>query len=156
MAKVAITVRGKRYLVNCTDGQEERLSALVGRFDSRVKEIVEHVGPIADDQLYLTAAISLINEVEEKADREIESFRALQSQTAPQAEKREIDQAELDAIEQSAVKVLHETAAKIEILADRLDDISGVRRGLQQPKLKTRPTENYNRRANRSRPPPRR
>lgn len=65
MAKAEITVNSQRYSVACADGQEQRLVALAGLLDDRVRRIASHVGDIGEARLLLLAGLALLDEMQD-------------------------------------------------------------------------------------------
>lgn len=110
MAKADISINGKRYMVSCEDGQENKLLRLSERFDSRVGEMSAALGDIGTERLFLAAALSIIDELEEaetlKADLEAES------------------ETRLAALENTTMKALVEAAERIERMSGRVEDAS--------------------------------
>ena len=108
MAKADISVNDKRYLVACEDGQEERLRMLAERFDKRVGDMHSAMGDIGTERLFLAAALSLIDELEDAEKR-----------NGVDALERRIDQ-----IEDAAVKALIDAAQRIDRIASKVDQAS--------------------------------
>jgi len=76
MAKVNITVNGRRYALGCDDGEEERLNVLGQKLDKRIKDLANQFGQIGDLRLLVMAGITMMDEledtdslVEQKAER---------------------------------------------------------------------------------------
>ena len=110
MAKADISINGKRYLVACEDGQEDRLRHLASHFDSRVGEMSNALGDIGTERLFLAAALSLIDELED--------VRTRSSSTAAEAESR------LNTLEHAAMTALISAAERIERMSVRVEDAS--------------------------------
>ena len=108
MAKADISVNGKRYLVACEDGQENRLHQLADRFDQRVTGMAGVMGDIGAERLFLAAALSLIDELED---------------TERQTGLSHLDQ-RISTIENSAVQALLEAAERIERISGRVERAS--------------------------------
>ena len=120
MAKVNITVNGRRYALGCDDGEEERLLVLGQKLDNRVKELANQFGQIGDLRLLVMAGITMMDEledtdnlVEQKAERLAADIRRA-SEDAVKASHREKSEA-LDA--------LMNTAERIEALATKIADV---------------------------------
>lgn len=96
MSKADIDVNGKRYSVACAPGQEDRLSKLGKKLDSRVRHIAGAVGNIGEERLLLVAALALLDELGGAAP-------------AP------------DEVESKAAAALADAAARIDAIASRLD-----------------------------------
>lgn len=108
MAKAELTIAGKRYALSCAPGQEARLEELGARFDARVKELVEALGDLGPERLFLAAGLSLIDE--------------LDSQDSKNGNKALDDR--IRGLEHRAASMLTEAAAKIEALSKRVDEAS--------------------------------
>lgn len=98
MAKADIRIRGRRYSIACTPGQEMRVQRLAEQLDARLASISSAVGDIGDDRLLLIAALALMDELD--AAR----------QAAPDT-----------AADQRAATLVAAMAAKVEALAARLE-----------------------------------
>jgi cell division protein ZapA len=71
MAQVSIRINGRSYDIACEDGQEERLHALAGYVDERVKEIADAVGQIGEQRLLVMTSLLIADELgtaQEKID----------------------------------------------------------------------------------------
>jgi len=117
MAKVNITVNGRRYALGCDDGEEERLLVLGQKLDSRIKELANQFGQIGDLRLLVMAGITMMDEledtdsfVEQKAERLASDVRKA-SEDAVKAARRQ---------EKEAVSSLLEAAGRIEKIAGKL------------------------------------
>lgn len=108
MAKADITINGKKYLVSCDDGQESRLRQLADRFDNRVTEMFSALGDIGTERLFLAAALSIIDELEDTERR-----------TGADLLDERISQ-----IENAAIKALVDAAERIERLSGRVESVS--------------------------------
>ena len=108
MAKADISINGKRYLVACDDGQEDRLRHLASHFDSRVGDMSAALGDIGTERLFLAAALSIIDELED--------VKTQSSSTAAEAETR------LHALEDAAMNALINAADRIERMSGRVED----------------------------------
>jgi cell division protein ZapA (FtsZ GTPase activity inhibitor) len=64
MSKVAITIYGREYFVNCDPGDEERLNEVVKIVETRVRKIAERAGPtITDHRLFMLSCLGLADEL---------------------------------------------------------------------------------------------
>ncbi len=64
MSKADITINGRRYSIACAPGREERLGALAGQLNVRIKLIASAVGDIGEERLLLIAALALLDEID--------------------------------------------------------------------------------------------
>ncbi len=117
MAKVNITVNGRRYALGCDDGEEERLQVLGQKLDNRIKELANQFGQIGDLRLLVMMGLTMLDEledtdslVEQKAERLAADVRRA-SEDAVSAARRS---------ETSAADSLAEAAERIERLAAML------------------------------------
>ncbi len=118
MAKVNITVNGRRYALGCDDGEEERLLVLGQKFDNRIKELANQFGQIGDLRLLVMAGITMMDEledtdslVEQKAERLAADVRRASEDAVSAAKKREAE----------ASRSLLEAAKRIDNLANKLN-----------------------------------
>ena len=65
MAKVSISVNGRRYALGCEDGEEERLARLGQKLDDRVNSMADQFGQIGDLRLMVIAGITMLDELED-------------------------------------------------------------------------------------------
>lgn len=118
MAKVSITVNGRKYALGCDDGEQDHLLMLGDKLDKRVQMLANQFGQIGDLRLMLMAGITLLDELEDTGS-EVESqaeelaadIRRAGEEALNMARKREV----------SAADSLLEAAQRIERLATRLD-----------------------------------
>lgn len=117
MAKVSITINGRRYALGCDDGEEERLQVLGAKLDNKVKELANQFGQIGDLSLLVMVGITMMDEledsdnlVEQKAERLAADVRRASEDAVKAARKNET----------SATKSLNDAAKRIEAIADRL------------------------------------
>ncbi len=117
MAKVNITVNGRRYALGCDDGEEDRLMVLGQKLDKRIKDLANQFGQIGDLRLLVMAGITMMDEledtdqlVEQKAERLASDVRKA-SEDAVSAARRQQEQ---------AASGLVEAAERIERLAEKL------------------------------------
>lgn len=108
MAKAELQIAGKRYALSCAPDQEGRLEELGGRFDQRVKELIEALGDLGPERLFLAAGISLLDELDAQASAT--GTKALDDR--------------IRSLEQRAAATLSEAAARIEAISRRVDEAS--------------------------------
>ncbi|KAF0092773.1 MAG: hypothetical protein FD128_2800, partial [Hyphomonadaceae bacterium] len=65
MSNVQIDINGRQYGVGCEDGQEDHIGRLARHFDNHVKTLVQSVGQIGEQRLFLMAALLLADETHE-------------------------------------------------------------------------------------------
>jgi cell division protein ZapA len=100
MAKADISIRGRSFSIACASGQENRIQRLAEQLDQRVREIAGAVGDIGDERLLLITALALLDELD-SARRGVSA--------RPETDAR-------------AVEILLAMAARVEALADRLEN----------------------------------
>jgi len=117
MAKVNITVNGRRYALGCDDGEEDRLMVLGAKLDKRIKDLANQFGQIGDLRLLVMAGITMMDEledtdqlVEQKAERLASDVRKASEDAVKAARKHQ----------NQAVKGITEAAERIERLAEKL------------------------------------
>jgi cell division protein ZapA len=108
VAKAELSIAGKRYALSCAPGQEARLEELGARFDQRVKELINALGDLGAERLFLAAGLSLLDE--------------LDAQAAGNGTKALDDR--IRGLEQKAATMLTDAAARIESLSRRVDEAS--------------------------------
>ncbi|NNE56953.1 MAG: cell division protein ZapA [Hellea sp.] len=118
MAKVNITINGRRYALGCDDGEEERLSVLGQKLDNRIKDLANQFGQIGDLRLLVMAGITMMDEledtdnlVEQKAERLAADVRRA-SEDAVNAARRQ---------QSEASKTLLGAAKRIQSIANKID-----------------------------------
>ncbi|MDO1557994.1 cell division protein ZapA [Brevundimonas sp. 2R-24] len=79
MATVSVQVNGRTYPVGCADGQEQRVTALAGRFDAEVRKVAAEVGQVGEIRLFLMAALILADQLAEADARVLNATAALPS-----------------------------------------------------------------------------
>lgn len=107
-AKAELLIAGKRYALSCAPGQEARLEELGARFDARVQELIEALGDLGPERLFLAAGLSLLDELD--AEAAATGTKALDDRIA--------------GLERRAATVLNEAVARIEAISKRVDEAS--------------------------------
>lgn len=69
MARVEITIRGRRHDLVCDDGQEDHLRHLAAQLDERVALLEERVGTLTETRLLVLAGLTLVDELSEAQRR---------------------------------------------------------------------------------------
>ncbi|MBN34695.1 MAG: cell division protein ZapA [Rhodospirillaceae bacterium] len=100
MAQVTVQINGRGYQVACGVGEEERIAGLAAFVDTKVQELVGALGNVGDQRLLVMASLLLADELWELRE-------GAKSSTGP-----------APAANDGA------TAASIEALADRLDQLA--------------------------------
>ena len=119
MAKVSLTINGRKYSLGCEDGEEDRLDRLGQKLDERVAQMANQFGLIGDLRLLVMAGITMLDELEDvttSVDEQVETRLG---------KAREDSEAAMRAAEQNEAKAadsLLDAAARIERLAERLAD----------------------------------
>jgi cell division protein ZapA len=119
MAKVSISINGRKFALGCDEGEEDRLLMLGDKLDKRVKGLADQFGQIGDLRLLLMAGITLMDELEDAGSHVDVQAEALAA---------DIRRASEDAIdianqkEASAADSLIKAAESIEKLAERLSE----------------------------------
>ena len=63
MATVAITINGRKYTVNCDDGNEDHVCRLANYVDGKVSELAESLGRVAEAQSLVMASLLVADEL---------------------------------------------------------------------------------------------
>jgi cell division protein ZapA len=63
MAQVNVTVNGRSYTLGCDDGEEEHVLQLSRYIDTRLAELVAHVGQVGEARLLLMVSLLLSDEL---------------------------------------------------------------------------------------------
>ena len=63
MAQVTLTIHGQTYQIACEDGEEDRLRELAAYVDSKMQELAQTVGRMADSRMFLLASLLLADEL---------------------------------------------------------------------------------------------
>lgn len=108
MSKAELTIAGRRYVLGCAPGQEERLQELGRRFDARVQDLVDALGDIGPERLFLAAGLSLLDDLDSHPEG---------------ADARQLDE-RIRGLEARAATLLTEAAARIEAISSRIDRAS--------------------------------
>lgn len=108
MAQVSIRINGRSYDIACDDGQEDRIHALAGYVDERVKEISEAVGQIGEQRLLVMTSLLIADELDTARDQ-LENRQAAPEPGSLSAE-------ESDALADN----LESMAARVEKIAGKL------------------------------------
>lgn len=117
MAKVSISVNGRKYALGCDEGEQDHLLMLGDKLDKRIQMLANQFGQIGDLRLMLMAGITLMDElqdagsaVETQAEDLAADIRRAGEEALNMARQKEV----------SAADSLIEAAQRIEKLASRL------------------------------------
>lgn len=117
MAKVSISVNGRKYALGCDDGEEDRLERLGRQLDERVTQLADQFGQIGDVRLLVMAGITMLDELDDAdglAEKKAESLAA----DVRRASEEAMDEARSG--QALAANSLLEAARRIETLYDKL------------------------------------
>lgn len=109
MAQVSIRINGRSYDIACDDGQEDRINALAGYVNERVKEIAEAVGQIGEQRLLVMASLLIADELGNTQEK-------LENGTQQSAQVTGLSDAESDALADN----IETMAARVEAIAEKL------------------------------------
>lgn len=73
MSKVAIKLYNREYIVNCDEGEEDRLRELVKQIESKMQAVADRVGNTTEPRLLVLTCLSLADELLEVRRRAEES-----------------------------------------------------------------------------------
>ena len=114
MATVNVEVNGRTYVVGCEDGQEEHVKGLARQFDKQVQEVGQQVGSVGELRLFLLAALTTadeLNDIRSRLDRLTSASGCGMLRPPPDNSAR---------FEQRAAAALEEAARRVEALAERV------------------------------------
>ena len=109
MAQVSIRINGRSYDIACDDGQEDRIHALAGYVNDRVKEIADAVGQIGEQRLLVMTSLLIADELGSAQEK-------LENGAVQQPQSLGLTDAESDALAENFESI----AARIETIADKL------------------------------------
>ena len=66
MARVPVTVNGRRYDIGCDDGQENDVRRLAADLDRRVASMAASVGQVGDSRLLVMTGLLMAHELEQR------------------------------------------------------------------------------------------
>lgn len=110
MGQVSVTLNGRSYRLECSEGEESHLTELAEYLGSHVDEMRRKFGQVGDDRLILMASLVVTDELWELR-RELENLRAAL------AEARR----DKSASEENAKSIQADLTAKIGEAAERLE-----------------------------------
>ena len=65
MARVTVTINGRKYDISCDNGEESHLTRLAEYVNRRVDELVTKVGQVGDARLLVMASLLIADELSE-------------------------------------------------------------------------------------------
>jgi cell division protein ZapA len=68
MSEIVVTVNGRAFPLNCTDGEEPRIRRLAQYVDSKIVDFVRTHGQIGEARLMLLAALVIADELSDTTD----------------------------------------------------------------------------------------
>lgn len=110
MGQVSVTLNGRNYRLECSEGEEAHLIELAEYLGSHVDEMRRKFGQVGDDRLILMASLVVADELWELR-REVEEMK-----TALAAARRD-----RSASEENAKSIEADLSAKISQAAERLE-----------------------------------
>ena len=113
MPQVTVTINGRSYRMACDAGEEERLTALAGRFDASINSLRGGFGEIGDQRLTVMAGIMMTDQLAE-AERKLAGLTA-EVETLREARAAIVERAEATE---------SEVARRIEAVAERLETLA--------------------------------
>jgi cell division protein ZapA len=131
--KAEMLVGGRRFVVGCAPGQEDRLKELGRRFDARVQELIDAMGDLGAERLFLMASLTLMDEAEAQGPaldagagaRAVEAARAealAVGRVEGETEAAKAAGEKLAALERRAAAALADAATRVSALARRIED----------------------------------
>jgi len=126
MSQVNVSINGRQFRMACEDGQEDHLQSLAKDIDDRINGLRGQFGEIGDSRLTVMAAITVADELSEAR----QTIRRLQNDITALQEARETASGRAEAAEAAVARTLEEAAARIEVLAKRLNQVPPAGDGL--------------------------
>jgi cell division protein ZapA len=116
MARVAVTIAGKTYRIDCDDGDEPRLTALAEVVDRQIETMRSRFGEIGDQRLLVMAAITIADELVDmtRRARDFEALAQMREAEAAVATKAQ------DAWAERALAGIEQAAGSIERMASEI------------------------------------
>ncbi|MAI90617.1 cell division protein ZapA [Ponticaulis sp.] len=108
MSKADIIIRGKTYSIACAEGQKERLEELGRKLNARLSALEDTIGDVGDMRLLVAAGLSLVDELESSTGA---------------SDVEDLDN-RITLVERTAAMALSEAAARINKIADRVEEAS--------------------------------
>ena len=121
MGEVSVTLNGRNYRLECTEGEEAHLIELAGYIGGHVEEMRRRFGQVGDDRLILMASLLVTDELWELR-REIENLR---TQLADSRRDKSVSDENAKTIEAQLSAKIAEAAGRLEGLNARLAEGAG-------------------------------
>jgi cell division protein ZapA len=110
MAQVNVMINGRAYSVSCEDGQEAHLLRLGRYLDQRAGELVAAIGQVGESRLLAMVGILIADELSESSAQ----IKVL---------KDALEGGGQAAAEQSVADSISRLAARVELLAEKLEKL---------------------------------
>lgn len=115
MGQVVVTVNGRAFPLNCTDGEEPRIRRLAQYVDGKVGEFVKTHGQIGEARLILLAALVIADELSDTNDIvQLERSRARGAGAEPAAADTVADAAAMASGIRGIARRIESIAARLE------------------------------------------
>lgn len=118
MGQVSVTLNGRTYRLECSEGEEAHLIELAEYLSTHVDEMRRKFGQVGDDRLILMASLVVADELWELR-RELDKLKT----TLAEARR------DKSAADESAKAVQAETTARVNAAAERLERLNAQFRG---------------------------
>lgn len=113
MGQVSVTLNGRNYRLECSEGEEAHLTALADYLGTHVDEMRRKFGQVGDDRLILMASLVVADELWELR-REVDNLK-----TALAEARRD-----KSASDEAAKTVQADLAARIAVAAEKLERLN--------------------------------
>jgi len=113
MGQVSVTLNGRNYRLECSEGEEAHLTELAEYLGSHVDEMRRKFGQVGDDRLILMASLVVTDELWELR-REIETMKT----TLAEARR------DKSASDETAKHAQADLSARVEAAAERLERLN--------------------------------
>jgi cell division protein ZapA len=120
MPELEITIAGRNFQVACQPGEEHFLRSAAMMLDSEAQPLISQLGRLSEARVLLMAGLMLADKTAsvEDENRQLKARLAdIEQRPAPEPELRQVA-----VMPASVIDSLAEVAARVEALADRLED----------------------------------
>jgi cell division protein ZapA len=114
LGQVNVTINGRRYRMDCDDGQESYLTGLAERLNAAIDALRGSFGEIGDQRLTVMAALTFVDQATEAQRRNARLEQLL----------ADSERARLAATERSQADTAR-AAVALEEVADRIEGLAG-------------------------------